>query len=102
MVIAGMVKSSFVDYPGLVSCVFFVPGCNYDCFYCHNRRIIGGGQEEISLEYVRGFLGSRVGLLTRLSSAAANPRFKDLVGFGRIKAVWIQVKLIPTAQTPTR
>ena len=33
MNISGIVKSSLIDYPGLVSCVLFVPGCNYNCFF---------------------------------------------------------------------
>lgn len=102
MVIAGMVKSSFVDYPGLVSCVFFVPGCNYDCFYCHNRRIIGGGQEEISLEYVRGFLGSRVGLLDAVVVSGGEPTLQeDLVGFlAELKRYGFRVKLDTNGSNP--
>lgn len=40
MNIAGIQKCSFVDYPGRLAAVFFVPGCNWNCFYCHNRAIL--------------------------------------------------------------
>ena len=41
MTVSGIVKSSLIDFPGLVSCVLFVPGCNYDS-YCHNRALVDG------------------------------------------------------------
>lgn len=43
MKIAGLEKCSFVDYPGCLSAVVFTPGCNMNCFYCHNRQLIGWG-----------------------------------------------------------
>jgi pyruvate formate lyase activating enzyme len=43
MKIAGLEKCSFVDYPGCLSAVVFTPGCNMNCFYCHNRQLIGRG-----------------------------------------------------------
>ena len=41
MKIVGIEKCSFVDYPGRMAAVFFTPGCNWNCYYCHNRRLIG-------------------------------------------------------------
>jgi len=41
MKIAGLEKCSFVDYPGRLAAVVFTAGCNWDCFYCHNRSILG-------------------------------------------------------------
>ena len=39
MEIAGFIKNSFVDYPGCIASVVFVPGCNMDCWYCHNKPL---------------------------------------------------------------
>ncbi|RZB30794.1 MAG: pyruvate formate lyase activating enzyme [Desulfobacteraceae bacterium Eth-SRB1] len=36
MVLGGLQKSSLIDYPGKISCVLFLSGCNFDCPYCHN------------------------------------------------------------------
>ena len=63
MLIAGLAKSSLVDYPGLISCVLFTPGCNYNCFYCHNRSLINGSPELLNPYAVHTFLSQRVGLL---------------------------------------
>jgi pyruvate formate lyase activating enzyme len=40
LIIAGFEKCSFVDYPGRLAAVFFVPGCNWNCFYCHNQTLL--------------------------------------------------------------
>jgi len=42
MRIAGFHKNSFIDYPGKMAAVIFTPGCNMNCYYCHNRSIIKG------------------------------------------------------------
>jgi len=40
MIVAAMTGTSLVDYPGKISSVVFTQGCNYDCYYCHNRALI--------------------------------------------------------------
>ena len=40
MRIAGLEKFSTVDFPGSLAAVVFAAGCNYRCFYCHNRAIL--------------------------------------------------------------
>lgn len=40
MKIAGIEKNSFVDYPGNIAAVLFTPGCNLNCYYCHNQSLI--------------------------------------------------------------
>ena len=40
MKIAGLVKQSFIDYPGKMACVIFTQGCNFRCGYCHNPSLV--------------------------------------------------------------
>ena len=40
MRIAGVGNNSFVDYPGKIAMVIFIEGCNFNCYYCHNRAIL--------------------------------------------------------------
>ena len=40
MIIGGLQKLSTIDFPSYISCVIFCMGCNMDCFYCHNRKLI--------------------------------------------------------------
>ena len=39
MRIAG-IGNSFVDYPGKIAMIIFIEGCNFNCYYCHNRAIL--------------------------------------------------------------
>jgi pyruvate formate lyase activating enzyme len=40
MKIAGIEKCSLVDWPGKISVALFTPGCNLNCFFCHNRALL--------------------------------------------------------------
>lgn len=40
MRIAGYNPNSFVDYPGNIAAVIFFGGCNFDCWFCHNRWLL--------------------------------------------------------------
>ena len=40
MRIGGLQKCSLIDYPGKLSCVVFMQGCNFRCPYCHNRELV--------------------------------------------------------------
>ncbi len=42
MIIGGVQKNSFIDYPGKISCVLFLSGCNFSCPYCHNPDLARG------------------------------------------------------------
>jgi pyruvate formate lyase activating enzyme len=65
MRIAGIDKTSVVDYPGKIAAVIFTPGCNLDCWYCHNRHLLAPGEQPVdhAPEDVLDFLAARVGLL---------------------------------------
>ena len=40
MKVAGFTPNSFVDYPGNIAAVIFFGGCNFDCWFCHNRWLL--------------------------------------------------------------
>lgn len=40
MKIAGLRKTSLIDFPGRISSVIFTAGCNFFCSYCHNSQLI--------------------------------------------------------------
>jgi pyruvate formate lyase activating enzyme len=42
LIIAGLQKTSLIDFPGMVSCVVFLTGCNFRCPYCHNPDLALG------------------------------------------------------------
>lgn len=40
MEIAGYIKTSLIEWPGRISSVIFVPGCNFCCPFCHNADLV--------------------------------------------------------------
>jgi len=40
MKIAALQKFSLIDYPGKISAVIFIRGCNFKCHYCHNPELV--------------------------------------------------------------
>lgn len=38
--IVGLIKTSLIDYPHHLASVFFTPGCNFRCSYCHNPQLV--------------------------------------------------------------
>ena len=102
MKISGMVKNSFVDYPGQIACVLFVPGCNFDCFYCHNRHLIESPPESIAMDAVFSFLQKRLGQLDGVVVTGGEPTLQPgLIPFLRdVKALGYRVKLDTNGSSP--
>jgi pyruvate formate lyase activating enzyme len=102
MNISGIIKSSLIDYPGFISCVLFVPGCNYSCFYCHNRSLLDGTHVLLTPQYVSDFLKKRAGLLDGVVISGGEPTLQiDLVPFlEKIKELGYRIKLDTNGSRP--
>lgn len=59
MQIVGQQKTSFIDYPDKICTVYFAPGCNFRCSYCHNAPLVKGEGSVISPEEIALFLEER-------------------------------------------
>ena len=75
MIISGIQKNSFVDFPGKLSAVVFTPGCNMNCFYCHNRMLISGGNSEelVDEDSFLDMLSDRKGFLDGVVVSGGEP-----------------------------
>ena len=102
MIIAGMIKSSLIDYPGHVSCVLFVPGCNFNCFYCHNRSLLDSSYTIIDPRVVEDFLKKRAGLLDGVVITGGEPTLQhDLIPYlEKVKALGYKIKLDTNGSNP--
>jgi len=102
MIVSGLVRSSLVDYPGQVAAVLFVPGCNYDCFFCHNRSLLDGSPSIIEFSAVMDFLKKRVGLLDGVVISGGEPTLqKGLISRLReVKALGYKIKLDTNGSSP--
>ena len=104
MRIAGLVKSSLIDYPGMIAAVVFTPGCNLRCSYCHNPELLdadsaasGSTQEEIL-----AWLRTRRGLLDAVVVSGGEPTLQPgLAEFmAKIRALGYLVKLDTNGTQP--
>ncbi len=102
MNIAGFQKSSFVDFPGIISCVVFTPGCNMKCGYCHNKHILGGDAPKVDALEVMDYLNKRKGMLKGVVVSGGEPTLQpDLEAFvASIKALGYKVKLDTNGTNP--
>jgi pyruvate formate lyase activating enzyme len=105
MILGGLQKHSLIDYPGKVSCVCFLPGCNFDCPYCHNPHLVRRTMSKLSpLDEVGfyGFLEMRKGLLEGVVISGGEPTLhQDLPSLcRRIKAMGYPVKLDTNGSRP--
>ena len=105
MVFGGVQKNSFIDYPGRMSCVLFVTGCNFDCPYCHNPGLVKGGSacpNCLSEEDACCFLEKRKGFLDGVVISGGEPTLrKDLAHVcEKIKKIGFPVKLDTNGSRP--
>ncbi|WP_029521796.1 anaerobic ribonucleoside-triphosphate reductase activating protein, partial [Persephonella sp. KM09-Lau-8] len=104
MKIAGIQKFSLIDFPGKLSAVLFVQGCNFRCGYCHNRELVLPEyfSSTISEEEVFQFLKNRTGKLQGVVITGGEPTiFTDLIQFiKKIKSLGFNVKLDTNGSNP--
>lgn len=102
MVIAGFVKNSLVDYPGYISCVLFLHGCNFNCFYCHNRQLLNCQYKIIDSRIIFDFLIKRKGMIDGVVISGGEPTLhEDLLAFiKKIKNIGYKVKLDTNGSSP--
>ena len=103
MIIGGLQKTSLIDFPGKVSCVCFVAGCNFRCPYCHNPDLVLHPAHAV-LDENRffDFLTQRRGFLDGVVISGGEPTLqKDLSAFvGRIKQAGYAVKVDTNGSRP--
>ncbi|MEE4609146.1 MAG: anaerobic ribonucleoside-triphosphate reductase activating protein [Desulfobacteraceae bacterium] len=105
MPIAGLQKTSLIDYPGLVSCVIFLTGCNFACPYCHNPELARGhlpAGGAMALDALAAFLEERRGFLDAVVITGGEPTLSaELTDIGRaIKSLGYRLKLDTNGSRP--
>lgn len=103
MKIAGLEKCSFVDFPSKLAAVVFTAGCNWSCFYCHNRQVARNhGAGILDESQVLTWLETRRGLLDAVvlsgGEATLQPRLVDFVRM--VKAMGFAAKLDTNGTRP--
>lgn len=91
--IGGIERCSWIDYPGRLSAVVFLRGCNLRCPYCHNPALLSrSGAIAVSEGELLTFLAARRGRLDGVvfsgGEPTLDPRLRRLIeatrraGFG--------------------
>jgi len=105
MLLGGLQKYSLIDFPGKVSCVLFLSGCNFDCPYCHNPELVKGkllSSSPLDESGVYEFLDQRKGLLDGVVISGGEPTLtEDLAPLcEEIKGMGFPVKLDTNGSRP--
>jgi pyruvate formate lyase activating enzyme len=105
MKIGGLQKNSLIDYPGKLSCVVFLAGCNFACPYCHNPGLVtdpAPGNGALTCAQLFAFLQERRGFLDGVVISGGEPTLHaDLSELCRqIKAMGFAIKLDTNGSRP--
>lgn len=103
MLLAGIQKNSFIDYPGKTSCVLFLSGCNFFCPYCHNSDLARGEMPmPLALDEAVAFLASRRGLLDGVVVSGGEPLLSPFIEdlCRTVKALGYPVKIDTNGSRP--
>lgn len=106
MTIGGLQKISLIDYPGKISAVLFVSGCNFNCGFCYNPELVSSElikkQPTIPLDSIYQFLKARKKLVDGVVFCGGEPTiFKDLPEIAKkIKKMGFFIKLDTNGSNP--
>lgn len=95
--IKGFLGTSLIDFPGKVSAVVFLSGCNMRCDFCHNHLLIDQDQQlqDMPLEELMDALSRRKKLLDAIVVTGGEPtihrQIKHLLRY--LKETGLEIKL---------
>ncbi len=105
MLFGGLQKNSLIDYPGKLSCVLFLSGCNFACPYCHNPDLAKGlapAYGYLSEQQIFEFLEERKKFLEGVVISGGEPTiYRDVISLCKqIKQIGYSVKLDTNGSNP--
>ncbi len=104
MIISGIQKTTFIDYPGHIASTIFLAGCNFRCPFCHNRNLVLNDEwlEKISTEEILEFLAKRKKYADGVCITGGEPLIhKELPEFlHQIKKIGLEIKLDTNGTNP--
>ena len=100
----GLVKTSFIDYPGLIAATLFTCGCNLRCPYCHNPELVLGEADEemMGADEVLRFLSLRRNVLDGVCITGGEPLLHPgLEGFiHEVRGIGYKIKIDTNGSLP--
>ncbi|MDR1398056.1 MAG: anaerobic ribonucleoside-triphosphate reductase activating protein [Desulfarculales bacterium] len=106
MLLGGLRKTSTLDFPGRLSAVVFIQGCNFACPYCHNPQLWEPApvSPALTLDECCAFLARRrqrrllEGVVLSGGEPAVNDDLPELCS--RLRAMGYQIKLDTNGSRP--
>ena len=104
VLIGGIQKTSLLDYPDKISAIVFTQGCNFDCGYCHNPRLLISKQKEdickpdVFLEFLKKRQGKLDGVVITGGESTLQPDIEEFIT--EIKSMNFLVKLDTNGYKP--
>jgi len=106
MIIAGLQKTTLIDYPGKIACTVFLAVCNFRCPWCYSSELVLplkiAKQPRLQEQEFFNFLRQRQGLLDGVAVCGGEPTVnKELPQFiEKIKSLGFLVKLDTNGSNP--
>ena len=104
MRVKGLQKTTLIDFPGLIACTAFTPGCNFKCGFCYNAGIVFDDKsiQDIPEKEFFEFLEKRKKVLEGVVVSGGEPTMqKDLPEFlARVKSLGFKAKLDTNGSNP--
>ncbi|HOL21779.1 MAG TPA: anaerobic ribonucleoside-triphosphate reductase activating protein [bacterium] len=104
MKIGALQKTSLIEFPGRLSCIVFIQGCNFRCPYCHNPELVLPEKylPLLSTSEVIGFLEMRKKYLDGVVITGGEPcADSDLLPFVReLKGMGYAIKIDTNGSFP--
>lgn len=106
MNIGGFQKLTLLDYPGLMACIVFTPGCNFRCPFCHNSGLVLPEQliSPVPETEVLDYLKIRRGLLEGVVITGGEPLLHGELGdfIKQVRDLGYKIKLDTNGSFPDR
>lgn len=104
MKIKGFIKNTFIEYPGKISAMIFLPGCNFRCSFCFNPELINDSEtiKDIDEKEVFDFLEKNKKWIDAVVISGGEPTLhKELPEFIRkIKKLGYLVRIYTNGTNP--
>jgi pyruvate formate lyase activating enzyme len=104
MKIKGFIKNTFIEYPGKIAAMIFLPNCNFKCSFCFNPELVSGGEtiKDIDEKEVFDFLEKNKKWIDAVVISGGEPTLhKDLPEFiKRIKKLGYLVRIYTNGTNP--
>ena len=80
--VKGLLENSLIEWPGKISIVIFLGGCNFRCPFCHSRQLVLGQEsgESIPFQSVRDTVSARSGWIDGAVISGGEPTLASGLG----------------------